>query len=105
MAQNVLGEELQPCNYDPVTGTTQGSGVTQTTGVLVGIGRPGPNPASTDKDRSAMEAELGEKGLPEGTASTPVAGYIYFRISSKKQTATHQLEYKLGESKVVLSLP
>ena len=52
--------------YDPVTGTGQGSGVTQTSGVLVGIGHPGPNQASTDKDRSAMEAELSEKGLPEG---------------------------------------
>jgi hypothetical protein len=91
--------------YDPVTGTTQGSGVTQTSGVLVGIGRPGPNPASTDKDRTAMEAELDEKGLPQGSASTPVAGYLYFPISSKKKDAIHQLEYKLGENKVVLSLP
>jgi len=90
--------------YDPVTGTTQGSGVTQTTGVLVGVGQRGPNPASTDKDRSAMEAELSEKGLPEGTASTPVAGYVYFPVSSKKNNAV-QLEYKLGEEKVVLALP
>jgi hypothetical protein len=91
--------------YDPVTGATQGSGVTQTSGVLVGIGRPGPNPASTDKDRSAMEAELSEKGLPEGAASAPVAGYIYFPISSKKKAVARQLEYKLGESKIALSLP
>jgi hypothetical protein len=91
--------------YDPVTGTTQGSGVTQTSGVLVGIGRPGPNPASTDKDRSAMEAELSEKGLPEGAATTPIAGYIYFPISSKKKTVARQLEYKLGESTIALSLP
>jgi len=91
--------------YDPVTGTTQGSGVTQTTGVMVGIGNPGPNAASTDKDRSAMEAELSEKGLPEGTTSAPVAGYVYFPISSKKKNAVHQLEYKLGEEKVVLALP
>jgi hypothetical protein len=91
--------------YDPVTGSAQGSGVTQTSGVLVGIGRPGPNPASTDKDRSAMEAELSEKGLPVGTTSAPVAGYIYFPISSKKKTSAHLLEYKLGGSKVVLPLP
>lgn len=91
--------------YDPVTGSAQGSGVTQTSGVLVGIGRPGPNPASTDKDRSAMEAELSEKGLPVGTTSAPVAGYIYFPISSKKKPTAHLLEYKLGESKVVLPLP
>lgn len=89
--------------YDPVTGTT-GGGVTQTTGVMVGIGNPGPNPASTDKDRSAMEAELSEKGLPEGTASAPVAGYVDFPVSSKKRNAV-QLEYKVGEEKVVLALP
>lgn len=89
--------------YDPVTGTTQGSGVTQSTGVLVGIGQRGPNPASTDKDRSAMEAELSEKGLPEGAASTPVAGYVYFPVSKKKGAV--QLEYKVGEEKVVLPLP
>jgi len=88
--------------YDPVTGTT--GGVTQTTGVVVGVGQRGPNPASTDKDRSAMEAELSEKGLPEGTASTPVAGYVYFPVSSRKRNAV-QLEYKLGEEKLVLQLP
>jgi len=91
-------------SYDPVTGAVQGSGVTQTSGVMVGVGHPGPNAASTDKDRSAMEAELSEKGLPEGNATEPVAGYIYFPVSKKKSGA-HQLEYKLGDQKVVLSLP
>jgi hypothetical protein len=89
--------------YDPATGTT-GGGVTQTTSVIVGVGQRGPNPASTDKDRSAMEAELSEKGLPEGTAAGPVAGYVYFPVSSKKKSDM-QLEYRLGEEKVVLALP
>jgi len=52
-----------------------------------------------------MEVELSEKGLPEGTASVPVAGYVYFPVSSRKKNAVHQLEYKLGEEKVVLALP
>jgi hypothetical protein len=91
--------------YDPVTGTAQSGGVTRTTGVLVGVGRPGANPGSTDKDRSAMEAELGEKGLPLGSATTPLAGYIYFPVSSKKKNANRQLEYTLGQDKVALSLP
>jgi hypothetical protein len=52
-----------------------------------------------------MEAELGEKGLPEGTASAPVAGYIYFPIASRKKPTNRQLEYKLGENKIVLPLP
>ena len=90
--------------YDPVTGTAQSSGITQTTGVFVGVGRPGANPGSTDKDRGAMEAELGEKGLPERSA-TPFAGYIYFPVSNKKKNATRQLEYTLGQDKVALSLP
>jgi len=85
--------------YDPVT-DTQGNGVTHTTGAVVGIGRPGSTPASI-----AMEAELGEKSLPEGTTSTPVAGYVYFPISSKKKNATRQLEYNVGGQKIVLTLP
>jgi len=89
--------------YDPVTGR-QGGGVTQTGGVMVGVGQSGPNPASTDRDRSVMETELSEKGLPEGAASAPVAGYIYFPVSSKKNGA-RQLECKVGEEKIVLSLP
>jgi hypothetical protein len=52
-----------------------------------------------------MEAELGEKGLPEGSAAAPLAGYIYFPVSSKKKRAAHQLEYTLGQNKILLSLP
>lgn len=90
--------------YDPVTGT-QGSGVTQTTGVVVGIGPSGSNPTSTDKDRSVMETELSEKGIPEGAASAPVAGYIYFPISPKKKNIAYQLEYALDQNRILLSLP
>lgn len=90
--------------YDPAT-DTHGSGTTQTSSVMVGIGLPHPNPGSTDKDRSDTKAELHEKGLPEGIVSAPVAGYIYFPISSKKKDANRQLECKLGENTVVLSLP
>ncbi len=90
--------------YDPVTGARRGGGVYTQAGVGVGTGSPGPQPASTDRDRNTMELELSEKGLPEGTASAPVAGYLYFRLSSKKNTA-HQLEYTLNGNKVVLPLP
>ena len=88
--------------YDPATGTT-GGGTTQTSGVIVGIGQSHP-PASTDKDRSAMETELSEKGLPEGAASSPVAGYIYFPLLSKKNN-TLELEYKPSGEKIVLQFP
>jgi hypothetical protein len=72
-------------------------------GVAVSDGGPGPKPGSTDKDRSAMETELSEKGLPEGTATAPVAGYIYFPVSNKKGT-TRVLEYTLNGKKMVLTL-
>ena len=90
--------------YDPVTGMRRGSGIYTRTGVGVGIGGSGA-PASTDKDRDAMATELTEKGLPEGTASAPVAGYVYFPIVPSKKKQTYQLEYVVNGSKVVLSLP
>jgi hypothetical protein len=90
--------------YDPVTGTRTSGGMTQTAGVMVGVGSNGPNPASTDKDRAVMETELSEKALPEGAVSAPVAGYVYFPVARKKN-ATLQLEYMLNGNKVVMALP
>jgi hypothetical protein len=90
--------------YDPVTGTRRGSGVYTRTGVGVGIGGSGA-PASTDKDRDAMATELSEKGLPEGSAAAPVAGYVYFPLVLGKKKQTYQVEYVINGSKVVLSLP
>jgi hypothetical protein len=72
-------------------------------GVGVGIGG-GSQSGSTDKDRAAMETELSEKGLPEGAASAPVAGYVYFPVTRKKN-ATFTLEYTLRGDKVELKLP
>ncbi|HEY1264245.1 MAG TPA: hypothetical protein VGF06_12035 [Terriglobales bacterium] len=89
--------------YDPATGTQRTKGVYTRSGVGVGIG--GQAPASTDKDRSAMEIELGEKGLQEGSASAPVAGYVYFPVASKKKAASYQLEYMVNGERVVLALP
>ena len=51
-----------------------------------------------------MELELSEKGLPEGTASAPVAGHLYFPIARKKNVR-YQLEYTMDGEKIVLSLP
>lgn len=87
--------------YDPVTG--QAAGVTDTSGVIVGIGR-GESNASRDKDRITMETELNEKALPAGLATEPIAGYVYFAVSPKKKLPMHQLEYKIGNAKAVLSL-
>ena len=86
--------------YDPVTGTRQGGGVYTQAGVGVAIGSPG-GPGVSDKDRSVMETELTEKGMPEGTASSPVAGYVYFPVLSKKKAA-YQVEYVFDGKKLVL---
>lgn len=88
--------------YDPVTGTRAPGGVYTQAGVGIGIG-DSQQASSTDKDRSAMEAELSEKGLPEGAAWGPVAGYVYFPIARRKGTSL-QLVYALNGEKVVLKL-
>ena len=87
--------------YDPVSGRR--GGLDEGVGVAVSDGGAGAKPGSTEKDRSAMEVELAEKGLPEGAASAPVAGYIYFPVSNKKGT-TKVLEYTLNGKKTVLTL-
>lgn len=89
-------------SYDPVYGP-RGGGVSTAAGVGVGIGSRGDQPGSSDKDRAVMETELSEKGLPEGTAATPVAGYLYFSVPRNKK-AVYQLEYKLNGDKVLLTL-
>ncbi len=93
--------------YDPVTGQRRPGGVVTSAGVGVGIGGSQPQgPASTDRDRRTMELELSEKALPEGNASAPVSGYLYFAFPSRKdKKATRQLEYMLNGEKVVLQLP
>ena len=85
--------------YDPVTGTRQGGGVYTQTGVGVAVGSP-HGPGVSDKDRSVMETELTEKGLPEGAASSPVAGYIYFPVSPTKK-ADYQVEY-VSDGKILI---
>jgi hypothetical protein len=97
--------------YDPATGQRRAGGVYTSTGVGVGIGGSRPQPGSTDVDRNTMELELNEKGLPEGEAAAPVAGYLYFALPQTKDKAkdkkapAHQLEYNLYGHKVVLTLP
>lgn len=88
--------------YDPATGTRQGSGVYTQTGVGVAIGSPN-GPGISDKDRSVMETELSEKAIPEGTASSAVAGYVYFPIFLKKK-GEYQLEYTVEGQKLILPI-
>jgi hypothetical protein len=85
--------------YDPAAGTRQGSGVYTQTGVGVAIGSPS-GPGVSDKDRSVMETELSEKGLPEGSASAAVSGYVYFPVLLKKK-GEYQLEYTVEGTKLI----
>lgn len=87
------------------------SGVYTAAGVGVGIGDPGPmgppRPASTDQDRSTMQQELEDKGLPEGKATQAVAGYLYFPRppSAKHSRSTCHLTYYAAEGQVSLAIP
>jgi hypothetical protein len=62
-----------------------------------------PHPAS-ERDRATVGAELKDKGLPEGKASSPVAGYLYFPILSRKKRTALQLDYETNGSRVILQL-
>lgn len=99
-----VGVGYETGGYDPVTGTRTPGGTYKQIGVGVGIGGNGPQSGSTEKDRAAMETELAEKGLPEGSASAPVAGYVYFPLTRKKGSQL-QLSYTVNGQKVVLKLP
>ena len=63
-------------------------------------------PAPSDQDRMAMELELSSKSLPEGSTTVPVAGYLYFPLSAKKQKnkTGYQLENTLTGQKLTLTL-
>jgi hypothetical protein len=89
---------------DPNTGQpTRVHGVY--TGTGVNVSDPKPAPGSTERDRQIMETELSQKGLPEGKAATPVAGYLYFSIHNRKKDAKYQLECNFNGEKLVLPLP
>ena len=66
----------------------------------------GDSPAQppTEKDAATLEAELTEKGLPEGKASSPVAGYLYFPVLQRKKDTPLQLDYETNGSSVILEL-
>lgn len=100
----VAGIGYESAGYDPVTGTRTSGGTTRMAGVMVGVGGNATRSGSTDKDRAAMETELSEKGLPEGAATAPVSGYIYFPRNSKKKNDSLQLTYKINGNNVVLDL-
>ncbi|MDD5543657.1 MAG: hypothetical protein PHX83_10835 [Acidobacteriia bacterium] len=96
-----IGYETGPRTYDPYYGNR--GGLTTSTGVGVGIGSGGPKPSSPE-DQKTMEQELNDKGLAEGLVSNPVAGYLYFPVSSKKKLSSCKLEWLVNGKSAVLNL-
>ena len=87
------------------------SGWTTAAGVGVGVGQQGPPygpaPGSDDRDRQVMASELADKALPDGAATAPVAGYLYFPVPSKKKSSSgvYELDYDTGGKTVRLYVP
>jgi len=88
---------------DPRTGQLGGHSVD--TSAEVSLGKPPSDSQPSELDRQLMELELTKKGLPEGSVSTPVAGYLYFPLTKKKKRARRQLECTLAGEKITLALP
>ena len=88
---------------DPVTGQRERvGGVYTSTGTGVTVRSKGGQP--TERELEAMERKLTDKGLPEGTVSSPVAGYLFFPFPDKKKVSPYDLECRLGGVKLVLAL-
>ena len=86
-----IGYESYPV-YDPTNRTNRrAGGPVYSAGMGVGLGTTA-SPATTDSDRKTMETELLDKELKDGEVSKPVAGYLYFPISTKEKVE-YQLEY------------
>ncbi len=97
-----VGVGYETSRYDPNTGVQRPGGWTTDVGVGVGVGNGGA--ADTDEDRKVMELELTEKGLPKGTFSTPVSGYIYF-AAPKTLVTSVILDLTLAGQQTKLTLP
>ena len=90
---------------DPVTGQpVHVRGISTSASVGVGIGGPVP-PTAAERAREAIERELADKSLPEAKISVPVSGYLYFSLPKQKKPVKYQLEYAIGDQKLILSLP
>jgi len=90
---------------DPVTGQpVHARAVTTSASVGVGVGGPVP-PTAAERAREAIERELAEKSLPEAKISVPVSGYLYFSLPKQKKPVKYQLEYTIGDEKLIVSLP
>jgi len=88
--------------------TTIGGGIhEQRTGgeIASGIDQPSPPPPGA-REHDQLEAVLSSRSLPYGSASAPVAGYLYFPQRSKKRNKLqYELHYISPAGSVTLELP
>lgn len=91
---------------DPYGNRQSVSGVTTDAQVAVGGPAIDQPPLPSDQDRMALELELSNKSLPEGSTTVPVAGYLYFPLPARKQKnkSGYQLESTLTGEKLTLTL-
>ena len=98
--QRRANERRKDITLWPAVGVSTGSWGTGTNvGVGVGVGDAPPGPGSTDRDRRVMETELEDRGLQDGLANKPVAGYLYFPIGEVKSQSA-ELIYQLDDREV-----
>lgn len=66
---------------------------------------PPPRHGSSTQDRQALENQLADKLLPQGTFHAPVAGYLYFVADAlKKVNGSYDLQF-LGDDSGKVDLP
>lgn len=105
--QKKANERRKDITLWPAVGVSTGTWGTGTNvGVGVGVGDAPPGPGSTERDRQIMRTELDERALQEGTASKPVAGYLYFPVGETKSDSM-ELFYEVegSEMRIPLALP
>lgn len=107
-AHRTTGVGYESTSVKTPNGSANSRGVTLSSGTSVGVGMGGrkTGPAGSDRDRRTIETELRARELPQGETTTPVSGYLYFPLPSKKdKKAERSLEYTMNGEKIVLTLP
>ena len=97
--QVAYSERLPDSRQRAGAGRRRGGGVYSGAGVGAGLGGPQP-PVS---GRQVTKADLVDLELPDGPTAYPVAGYLYFPISSKKKDAVYEVVFRGPQGAIMLS--
>lgn len=89
-------------SYDGNGGRGRVSGPVYGAGLGVGIDK-NTSAATSNTDRQTMETELLDRELQDADVSRPVAGYLYFPITTR-QKVQYQLEYRGPDAVTTLPL-